>query len=97
MPARFVIDAATLRHSSSGGAVAIGAPSLATPPSTAAAGSVAALGQGCFGKVLSMSMNGVPVAVKELSASTLDATSLGEYQGLCPVDVLVSTIHCALT
>ena len=35
------------------------------------------LGQGCFGKVLSMAWNGAPVAVKELSESTLDSASLG--------------------
>ena len=37
------------------------------------------LGQGCFGKVTSMSYNDAPVAVKELSATTLDAASIGEW------------------
>ena len=42
------------------------------------AGAGAVLGQGCFGTVSSMTYNGAPVAVKELSATTLDAASLGE-------------------
>ena len=42
------------------------------------AGAGATLGQGCFGKVTSMAWNDAPVAVKELSATALDATSIGE-------------------
>ena len=41
------------------------------------AGGGAVLGQGCFGTVSSMTYNGAPVAVKELSATTLDSASLG--------------------
>ena len=44
------------------------------------AGAGAVLGQGCFGTVSSMTYNGAPVAVKELSATTLDAASIGAFR-----------------
>ena len=58
-----------------------GGGSLAERPVAAASrvgvGTGAVLGQGCFGTVSSMTYNGAPVAVKELSAMTLDTESLG--------------------
>ena len=81
VPERFVVDARQIRVAGGG--------SLAEHPSGdsytgGAARPIGAdtgttLGQGCFGKVTSMSYNDAPVAVKELSATTLDAASIGEW------------------
>ena len=83
VPERFVVDARTVRVAGGG--------SLAERPVdvdvTVAAGRVGAgtaaatLGQGCFGKVTSMMYHGAPVAVKELSVTTLDPDSLGVSGG----------------
>ena len=83
VPARFVIDARAIRAAS--GASLAERPTVdtsvggaASPVGTGTGGGSATLGQGCFGKVTSMTYIGAPVAVKELSAASLDAASIGE-------------------
>ena len=82
VPERFIIDARQIQVE--GGSLA---ERPVDGPVGGSAGAVGAdagttLGQGCFGKVTSMSHNGAPVAVKELSATTLDSASLGEWMPL---------------
>ena len=73
IPARFLIDAATLRFST-GETLAAAAAHHDNSASTGGT----TLGRGCFGFVRSMTCNGAPVAVKELSGGSLDDTSIGE-------------------
>ena len=88
IPARFVIDAAALRYSSDGPLT------LAAASDGSDAGTSATLGQGCFGKVMSMSWNGSSVAVKELSGNALDKTSLGACGASLVVGVLACVSRC---
>ena len=83
VPERFVIDAKEIQVAG-GGTLAVrphGHPAVDStyaPASPFVDGAGVVLGQGCFGMVTSMTYGGAPVAVKELSASTLDAASIGE-------------------
>ena len=81
-----MVDAATLRYGVDKAIV-----SLADPSSPGAAVAGTRLGQGCHGMVCSMTWNGSPVAVKELSGSTRDTSSLGEWDTrVCSMLVLVA-------
>ena len=76
VPERFVIDARAIREP--------GGASLADRPVIDSTVGAVTLGQGCFGTISSMAWNDVPVAVKELSASTLDAASVGKWNAAEP-------------
>ena len=89
IPERFAIDATAIRvaegslaerpqSDASASGFGAGAPG-------AGLGAGATLGRGYFGKVTSMTYNGAPVAVKELSERTLDAASIGGIQNLLAI------------
>ena len=86
VPERVVIDARAIRVAG-GGSLAERPVAVGGAASPVGAGAGAVLGQGCFGTVSSMTYNGAPVAVKELSATTLDAASIGvsRQEGSCVV------------
>ena len=86
VPERVVIDARAIRVAG-GGSLAERPVAVDGAVSPVGAGAGAVLGQGCFGTVSSMTYNGAPVAVKELSATTLDAASIGvsRHEGSCVV------------
>ena len=83
VPERFVVDARTVRVAG-GGSLAerpVDLDFVVSVGRVRAGTAAATLGQGCFGKVTSMMYHGAPVAVKELSVTTLDPDSLGVSGG----------------